>query len=64
MRLLLLIAAIMDIYGSRSAFDTRILFLAYTQPRFLESEILMMLSSMLITSFSSARTLMYSDAEI
>ena len=57
---LLVIAAIIEIYGSLSALETRIRFLASTQPLFLWSELLMILSSMLIISFPLFNTLRYS----
>lgn len=56
------IAAIIDIEGSLKAFETKILFLACTHPLRLESEVLIILSSMLNTSVPAERMSMYSFA--
>ena len=61
-RPLLVIALITDIYGNLRPFDTRIRFFAYTHPILLESEYLIILSSILMISFSSLRFLIYSYA--
>ena len=58
------IAAIMLIWGSRRAFDTKILFLARAHPLFLWSVLLIMLSSILKISVPLCKILRYSKAAI
>jgi hypothetical protein len=59
---MLVIAAIIDICGSLKALEVNTRLPALTQPRFLESVDLMMLSSMFITSLPAFSYLIYSAA--